>query len=268
MASAHVKASATIAVARCGDRDVVVDQRSAAPLSVRQCGSRILLASSAAAPVGGDELRLAIGVGSGARAHVGSVAASIVWPGVDGAASSTTTECTVGHDGHLDLWLEPTISVAGSRHRTVTLVRLDGGATCRVVEEVALGRHDEPSGHLELSLRVERDRRPLVHHDETFGPGVAGAWSSVSVGAARHVVSAVIVGIDTGASQVCVEADRASAWLPVAADAAMFMAIGPDRPSAVSLLTDLTDGFGRSVASAAGRSAGANSALVSLASRR
>lgn len=234
-----MKASATIAVARFGDRNVVVDQRSAAPLSVRQCGRRILLASSAAAPVGGDELELAIDVGPGARADVGSVAASIVWPGVGGELSSTATECAVGPGGHLDLWLEPLISVAGSRHRAVTVVRLAEGATCRVVEEAVLGRRNEVSGHLDLSLRVERGGRPLVHHDEAFGPDVAGAWSSVSVGAARFVLTAVLVGIDAGRPRSCVQADRAAAWLPVAADAAVAMVIGHDRPSAMSLLTAL-----------------------------
>jgi urease accessory protein len=238
-----VKASATVTVARCGDRDIVVDQRSSAPFSVRQCGGRILLASSAAAPVGGDELALTVDVGAGARAAVGSVAASMVWPGVDGAASSMTTECAVGRNAHLDLWLEPTISVVGSRHRTATVVRLDGDATCRIVEESVLGRRNEASGHLDLSLRVERDGRPLVHHDERFGPDVSGAWSSVSVGAARHVVSAVLVGIDVGLPQVRVEADRAVAWLPVAADAAMVMAIGHDRPSVMNLLAALSPLF-------------------------
>lgn len=235
-----MKASATIAVARCGDRDIVIEQRSAAPLSVRQCGGRVLLASSAAAPVGGDELELAIDVGPGARAEVGSVAASIAWPGVGGAASSMRTDCAVGHGAHLDLWFEPTISVAGSRHGTVTVVRLDGDATCRVVEEAVLGRRNEASGLLEMSLRVERDGRPIVHHDEAFGPGVAGAWSSVSVGAARHVLSAVLVGIDAGPPRVCVEPRRAAAWLPLDEDAAMVMAIGHDRPSVMNMLAVLS----------------------------
>lgn len=235
-----MRASATIAVARCGDRNVVVNQRSAAPFSVRQCGQRILLASSAAAPVGGDELELSIEVGCGAQADVGSVAASIAWPGVGGVASSTTTTCSVGQAAHLDLWLEPTISVAGSRHRTATVVRLDDEATCRVVEEAVLGRSNQPSGHLDLSLRVERGGRPLLHHDESFGPDVAGALSSVSVGGARHALSAVLVGIDSGRPHVCVEADRAAAWLPVAADAAVVMAIGHDRPSVLRLLSTLS----------------------------
>lgn len=244
LASEFVRASATIAVARFGDRNVVVDQRSAAPLSVRQCGPRILLASSAAAPVGGDELELAIDVGPGARADVGSVAASMVWPGVGGERSTTTTTCVVGSGGHLELWMEPMISVALSRHRAVTVVRLDGDATCRVVEEAVLGRRDEVSGHLDLSLRVERRGRPLVHHDESFGPGVAGALSSVSVGAARFVLTAVLVGIDAGIPRVRVEAGRAAAWLPVETDAAVAMAIGHDRPSAMSLLAALSPALG------------------------
>lgn len=235
-----MKASATIAVARCIDRDIVVEQRSSAPFSVRQSGGRILLASSAAAPVGGDELELNVEVGSGAKAAIGSVAASMVWPGVAGDASSMTTECAVGTGSHLDLWLEPTISLTGSRHRTATTVRLEHDATCRVVEETVLGRRDEPSGHLDLSLRLERVGRPLVHHDERFGPDVAGSWSSVSVGAARHVLSAVLVGIEAGRPQVRVEADRAVAWLPVAEDAAVVMAVGHNRPGVMDLLSALS----------------------------
>ncbi len=234
-----MKASAKVGVVRCGGRDVVVDQRSSAPFSVRQCGGRILLASSAAAPVGGDELELTVEVGPGARAAIGSVAAGMVWPGVGGEASSMRTECEVGTGAHLDLWLEPTISVAGSRHRTATTVRLDGDATCRVVEESVLGRRDEASGRLDVSLRCERRGRPLLHHDESFGPDVAGAWSSVSIGAARHVLSAVLVGGDAGQPQVRVEADRAAAWLPVAADAVVVMAIGRNRPSVMELLPAL-----------------------------
>lgn len=233
-----------IAVARCGGRDVVVDQRSSAPFSVRRCGGRILLASSAAAPVGGDELELLVRVGPGARADIGSVAATMVWPGADGAASSMRTDCAVAAGAHLDLWAEPTISVVASRHHATTVVRLDGDATCRVVEEAVLGRRAEVSGRLGLSMRVERDGRPLVHHDESFGPDVAGAWSSVSVGAARFVLTAVLVGVEGGEPHACVEADRAAAWLPVASDAAVVMAIGHDRPRAMKLLSAMSPAFG------------------------
>ena len=93
-----------------------------------------MVASSAAMPVGGDELDLSITVEEGARAVVGSVAATMVWPGAGGERSTMSTVATVADAGRLDLWLEPTVSVAGSWHRAVTIVRLAGSATCRVVE--------------------------------------------------------------------------------------------------------------------------------------
>lgn len=238
-----MKAGARLAVERYRGRDVVVDQRAGAPFSIRQCGGRVLLASSAAAPVGGDELEFTVEVGSGARADIGSVAASMVWPGPDGAWSSSDVSCTVDRGARLDLWLEPTISVAGSRHRAATTVRLAADASCRVVEEVVLGRTSEPSGRLEQSLRVERDGLPVVHHDEAFGPDLAGRLSSASTGAARYVLTAVVVGIDPGDPVVRVDNHCAAAWLPVAADAAAAMAVGLDRPAALSLLAEVNASF-------------------------
>ena len=239
MAVCCVRATATVSVARCGDRDVVVDQRAAAPYAIRQCAGRILLASSAAAPVGGDALELVVDLGPGARAHIGSVAASMVWPGPDGRWSSTTTMCSVGAGGHLDLRPEPTISVSGSRHRTSTTIRLHRGATCRAIEEVVLGRTGEDSGRLDLVVALERDGHVVLRHEEQFGPDVTGALSSVSVGRARHVLSAVLVGVDAGPSRVAVESQRATAWLPLARDVVVVMAVGADRPSVLDGVASL-----------------------------
>jgi urease accessory protein len=234
-----VKAAARIEVAHRNGRDEVVDRSCAAPISVRRCGSRVLLASSAAAPVGGDELLLDVVVGDDARADVGSVAAGLVWPGPGDAWSSTITTGQVGARADLTMWLEPTVSVVGSRHRARTTHRLAADATCRIVEEVALGRCDEPSGRLDLRLRVERGGAVLVDHEDRFGPDVVGSGSSVSVGGARHILSAVVVGPPAGESRTCVEAGRAGAWLPVAADAAVVFAVGADRPAVLELVERL-----------------------------
>lgn len=196
----------------------------------------MLLASTAATPVGGDELDVSIVVDAEATADVGSVAAMVVWPGPDGAGSVLQTNCDVATGGHLDWCPEPTISVVGSRHRSITRVRLAAGATCRIVEEVSLGRTGELPGDLSASLRVERAGSVLVHHDERFGPHHPGCTTSVGVGAARHVVSAVLVGVDAGSSRVEVEAGRAISWLPIASDAAMVLAVGHDRPTTRALL--------------------------------
>lgn len=236
VACRRVKASARIAVERRGDRSEVVDRRAQAPLSVRRCGDRVLIASSAAMPVGGDELALVIDVGRAARADIGSVAAGMAWPGVGGAASTMVTTATVAAGGRLDLWLEPTISVVGSRHEMTTRVQMDPTASARVVEEIVLGRSGEESGDLTLSMRIERGGRALVHHHERFGPDAIGAGSSVGVGGARHVLSAVLVGVDAGRSRVQVDSGRAGAWLPMCDDVVVVMAAGHDRPSVLDLV--------------------------------
>ena len=235
-----MRATALARVAHHHGRDQVVERRAASPLAIRSCGGRVLLASTAAAPVGGDELDLHIVVDEGATADVGSVAAMMAWPSPHGAVSMLRTRCDVAAGGHLDLAPEPTISVAASRHRSIARVQLAVGATCRVVEEVSLGRTGESSGDLELSLRVERGGSVLVHHDERYGPGSSGFLTSVGVGAARHAVSAVLVGVRTGDSRVVVEPGRAVSWLPVADDAVMVLAVGGDRPSVRALLAQIT----------------------------
>lgn len=215
------------------------------PFSIRECDGRVLIAASAAAPLGGDELSLDVDVGPHARGRVGTVASTVVLPGPTGAPSTMTSRCSVGPGAHLDWMGEPTVSVAGSDHTVTTVVHLDDTATCRIVEEVSLGRSGEVSGALRLVLRVERGGRAVLHHDESFGPGVPGFASSVSVGTARHVLSAVIVGVefdggendddgnDDGRSSVGVERDARVAWCPLTDDAAAVFAVGDDRPAVI-----------------------------------
>ncbi len=234
-----MRGSAHVRIAGDGPRALPVDIRSEPPFAIRRSGSRVLLVSSAAAPVGGDDLALEIDVEPGAHADLGTVAATMVWPSPTPELSVMTTTIRAGAGAHV-LWRpHPMVSVGGSEHLAATTVHLAVDATATVVEEVALGRHGEPSGHLELRLRVERDGRPLVHHVERFGPTVPGHGSVVSVGSARHVVQAVLVGVDAGGPRSIVEPDRAGAWLPVADDAVVVLAATPDRPSAVALLAQV-----------------------------
>lgn len=195
-----------------------------------------MLATTAATPVGGDDLEVAIDVGPAASARIGSVAAMQVWPAPDGRPSVMRTTATVGSGGRLVLAPEPTITVAGSVHRSVTRIELAAGATCRIAEEFSLGRSGEPAGTVETSLRVVRDGVALVHHDEVLGAASSTAGTSVGVGAARHVIAVVIVG-DLAADAVGVGpatevgSTGAGARLPLAADAWLVLAAGIDRPS-------------------------------------
>lgn len=213
-----MKAAAALTVTAAG-----YEVRAEAPLSIRRAQGRFLFVSTAAAPVRGDELEITIELAAGVRAEIGSVAATIVWPGPDGAPigppSRTTTRIRLGAGAHLVWAPEPTVSVVGSDHIARTEVELDEQATCEIVEEYALGRHAEPCGTLSTELRVTRGGRPLVHHGERFAQG-----------SPRHVLAAVYVG-DPPDPFVTV-GDASAACLP-SADAGVTLVLGqgPDRPA-------------------------------------
>lgn len=225
---------ATIVVRAGDERTSLENAWAEPPFSVRRSGGRVLVGASAAGPLGGDRLALDVMVRPGAVACIGSVGAMSIHP-APGATipSSLTSRCEVGEGGHLDWWPEPVVSIVGSDHVSTTRVALDGSATCCVVEEASLGRRDEPSGRLRLELHVERDGAPVVRHAETFGPPplVHGGGSLVSSGDARHVLSAVVVGVDPGGSRAVVTDECRAAWLPVGDDAAVVLAVGSDRPA-------------------------------------
>ena len=243
-----MRASAHLEVALRGGADVLVAARSEPPFAIRATPDRILVVGSSAAPVGGDELALDVVVGRGARACVGTAAATMVWPGPAASSgdpahlgcspwSTTVNRLRVHDGGNVDWSPEPMVSVVGSRHRARTEVMLEGSATARIVEEVSLGRSGEPSGRLDLELRVVRDDTPLVHHTERLGPGVPGWGSVVHVGDARHVLTMVEVGCPVGATGAAVgepdglPAGVSLARLAVAADVVVTLALGPDRPA-------------------------------------
>jgi urease accessory protein len=217
----------------------MVDARSEPPLAVRRTADRILLVGSAAAPVGGDQIDIDIVVGPGATAAIGSVAATSIFPGPAGDRSHLSTNVALGCDARLTWWPEPMVSIADSDHRSSTRVHLAPSAALTLVEEVSLGRSCQPSGTLELDLRVERDGIVLVHHCERFGPCEPGAGSAVGVGGARHVVSGVVVGAEVGPAVTSLDADGSGAWLPVTDDAAMILVVAADRPAAMRVLGKL-----------------------------
>ena len=111
----------------------------------------------------------------------------MVWPGPTGERSTMWLTIDVGADAHVEWHPCPTVSVAGSDHRMSTVVRLGPRATCRVVEELGLGRGDEQSGLLDASVRIEHAGTAVVHHRERFGPGVPGWGGTTAVGRARFV---------------------------------------------------------------------------------
>lgn len=196
---------------------------------MRAVGDRMLVVGSAAGPVGGDVLAFDVVVGAHARLSLGTVAATMAWPSSRGERSSQRVDVVVGTGGHLAWVPEPLVLVAGCRHATTTHVSLAAGATAWIVEEVALGRHGEVSGSLDMSWRVERDGRALVHHAERLGPDVPGWGSAVTTGAHRHLLAAIAVGAPPPSFPTVVSGAVAVAVMEVADDAWVVLAAGVDR---------------------------------------
>lgn len=171
-----------------------------APLLPRRTGTwastgtaEVHLVGGAAGPLGGDVLRLDIEVGAGAHLVVRTVAASIVLPGPDGAASSTHIQAIVADGGRLEWLPEPVVAVRGCRHLASSTVELSAGAELVWREEVICGRHGEDSGDLTLLTAVRLDGAPLFQQELTVGPK-APAWTGPAVlGGATAVGSLLVV---------------------------------------------------------------------------
>lgn len=237
-----MKASARIEVARRDGRDVLVDVRSEPPLAVRATPERVLLVGSAAAPVGGDELALDVVVGPGARLALGTVAATLAWPGPHGDQSTHRVHASVGPGGHLSWEPEPLVPVAGCRHASTTTVDLGAGATAWIVEEVVLGRTGEPAGSLTMSWRIERDGRPLVHHAERLGPDVPGWGGAVTTAGHRHLLAVVAVGPSCPVGAPIVTTHLAVAILPMSDDVWVLLATGSSRAAVRAALSSGREG--------------------------
>jgi len=231
-----VKATATATVAG-GDGAVwLSDVHSQPPLTLRRSGGRLLVVGSAAGPVGGDELHLHLCVAAGARISIGTAAATMVWPGPTREQSTMCVTIDVAPQAHVEWHPCPTISVARSNHQISTVVRLAAGATCRVVEELGLGRGDEESGVLDASVRIERAGAADVHHRERFGPGVPGWGSTTSVAGARFVHQEFAVGAPSRDPAVVIDDSGAAALLSIATDVMAVLAAGDNRPAVEVLL--------------------------------
>lgn len=158
-----------------GGRTVLPVLRASGALAVRATGpGSVHLVGTAAGPLGGDTITIAIRVEAGARLRVRSAAASVVLPSTLDTPSATSTSLDVA--GALELALEPTVVTARAAHTATTLARLTGGAELRLTERVVLGRSGEGPGRWTGSVRIERDGRPVLHTTQELGPGGAG-WA-------------------------------------------------------------------------------------------
>lgn len=159
-------------VAECREgRTVLRELRSMSPLTLipRRGTGTVHLVNSASAPHGGDELRLDVRVGAGARVRLAGVAATLALPGPRAGGSVSGVDIEVEDGGVLEYLPGPTVITSGARHTEELTASLASGARLRTREMLVLGRAGERHGRLRSTQRVVRAGVPLLHQTLDIG---------------------------------------------------------------------------------------------------
>lgn len=177
-------------------RTRVVELTASAPFAAKIVGDTVHLIGAAAAPLDGDRIVFDLDLAAGTCLTVRSVAATMAWPGREGAPPSTMEiRARVGDHAVLRWLPEPIVPVRGCRHELRTSVEL--ARTARLVwrEEFVLGRAGEPPGTLDAHTRVERAGQAVLHqHLSIDGTPAAKHRAASLLGDARAVGSLLVVG--------------------------------------------------------------------------
>ncbi|MEV4138862.1 urease accessory protein UreD [Dactylosporangium sp. NPDC049742] len=210
--------------------------RGETPLLLRRTGvaagldagwATVHVVGGAAGPLGGDDLRLDIEVGPGARLSLRTVAASIALPSRTGAPSYLSVRVTVAGGGTLHWLPEQTVAAAGCRHTTAASVDAGEGATLLWRDEIVCGRHDEAPGDLTVSTSVTYAGRPLLRQRLDVGPGADGWAGPAVLGAAKATGSLLHVHPGVAPGAPCVLGPTA-VRVPLAGPASLTTATAPD----------------------------------------
>jgi urease accessory protein len=172
-------------------RTVLREIRSAPPLTLIPRRGRepavVHLVGSATAPLGGDELRLSVRVGPGARLRLSGVAATLALPGARAEASRSIVDIEVDAAGVLEYLPQPTVVTARARHTAELVASLAPGARLHTREVLVLGRTGEQPGSLRATQRVVRAGVPLLH--QTLTTGDPALEESIAYLAGRRVLA-------------------------------------------------------------------------------
>lgn len=200
-----------------------------APIALRPTGpGQVHLVQAAGGPLGGDELSLAVRVGTGAELRVRSAAATVVQPGPSGEPASWLVSASVAEGATLDWRPEPTVVCADADYRSRLRVDLDPAARLVLRELVLLGRVGEPGGHYRGRLTVGVGGQALLD-TETVLDGLDTALSGpAGSGGFRVFGSLLVAGPDL--PEVVERADRTpelvSAVLPLEGPGYLILALG------------------------------------------
>jgi len=217
-------------------RTVVTTIRAGYHFAGRQTGDGVVhLVGTAAGPLGGDDATIAVRLGPGAQLRLRSAGATIVQPGLHDPVSRLGMELQIGDDARLDVACEPTVVIHRAEHRARAEVELAGNGQVRLLEQVLLGRSNEPGGGWSGRTTLTRDGAPELRHT---------LRSALFAQEGVRVVSTLLV---SGTGARASTSGRAVA-LPLAAGGMLVTSTGPD---ALTVQADLLDAAARALAPAA-----------------
>lgn len=170
-----MRAELIIGLDRAGDGSVVARGTLAVPpYWCRWDGETLWLVSSAATPVGDDDVTIDLHVGEGVTATVRSVAAMLVYA-ARGEGTSQTTRLHVAAGASLRWQPEPVIVTARARHRSSVVADVQRGGRLRADELLVLGRSDERAGrYVSVSDLRLGGRQVCLTSFDTATPGWSG----------------------------------------------------------------------------------------------
>ncbi|MEV5904410.1 urease accessory protein UreD [Streptomyces sp. NPDC052127] len=205
------------------------------PLALRRTRStageaRVMLVGAMSGPLGGDRFAVEADVGSGARLHVGSAAATIALPGQAKDEAHYDVRLTVADGGELRWLPEQLISARGSDLFVSTRAELGADARLVLREEQVLGRVGEEPGRLTSRLTVRVAGRVVLDQELACGPGAPGGWDGPAVLAEYRAVGQLIV-VRPEFREAPTEARNIGEHtrvMPLAGPAALVTAVAPD----------------------------------------
>jgi urease accessory protein len=128
----------------------------------------------------------------------------------------------VGDGGALDAWPEPIVSVRGSHHTLDVALDVAADARLRWVDEVVLGRHDEPSGTVVLRQRLTQcgvvvavSQLHLGGDDRAGSFGQHGPYRVVASAVGRFDGPSAVEVHDDGRAVRCALGDGWATWSAV-----------------------------------------------------
>ncbi|GAA3432481.1 urease accessory protein UreD [Kutzneria kofuensis] len=191
-------------------RTVLSELRSAAPWTLlpqrnllrRGADTAVVhLVSSATAPLGGDDLSLAVSVGPGAKLQLRGIAATLALPGHRGERSHASIHVDIDVNAALEFLPEPTVVTSRASHSSAFAADLADSARLRCREVLVLGRVGEPPGDLDSTVEVVRGGTPLLRQRIDVGDPALSASAAYLAGHRVLATELLVWGEDAAAAR-------------------------------------------------------------------